>query len=29
VVKERYLKSVNIGLDVFEIERLALAEVKR
>ena len=28
-VKERYLKSVNIGLDVFEIERLALAEVKR
>jgi len=28
-VKERYMKLVNLGLDVLEIERIALAEVKR
>ena len=28
-VKERYMKLVNLGLDVFKIERIALAEVKR
>jgi len=28
-VKERYLKLVNLGLDVLEIERIALAEIKR
>jgi methyltransferase (TIGR00027 family) len=27
-MKERYMKKVNLGLDVFEIERIALAEVK-
>jgi len=26
-MKERYLKKVNLGLDIFEIERIALAEV--
>ncbi len=26
-MKERYMKKVNLGLDVFEIERIALAEV--
>ena len=28
-VQERYMKLVNLDLKVFEIERLALAEVKR
>ncbi len=28
-VRERYMKLVNLDLDVFEIERIALAEVKR
>ena len=28
-VKERYMKSVNLGLEVFKIERIALAEVIR
>ena len=28
-MKERYMKKVNLGLDVFEIERIALAEVKK
>jgi len=28
-MKERYMKKVNLGLDVFENERIALAEVKK
>ncbi|GAI35588.1 unnamed protein product, partial [marine sediment metagenome] len=28
-VRERYMKLVNLDLDVFEIERMALAEVKK
>jgi len=28
-MNERYMKKVNLGLDVFEIERIALAEVKK
>jgi methyltransferase (TIGR00027 family) len=28
-MKERYMKKVNLGLDVFEIERIALAEIKK
>ena len=28
-VKERYMKSIKLDLKVFEIERIALAEVKR
>jgi len=28
-MKERYMKKVNLGLDIFEIERIALAEVKK
>ncbi len=28
-MKKRYMKKVNLGLDVFEIERMALAEVKK
>jgi hypothetical protein len=28
-VLERYMKKVNLGLDVFEIERIALTEVKK
>ncbi|MBA7502922.1 hypothetical protein ES706_01527 [subsurface metagenome] len=28
-VQERYMKLVNLDLKVFEIERIALAEVKR
>ncbi len=27
-MKERYMKKVNLGLDVFEIERIALAKIK-
>ena len=28
-MKERYMKKVNLGLDVFEMERIVLAEVKK
>ena len=28
-VKERYMKLVNLDLEVFDIERIALAEVKK
>ena len=28
-MKERYMEKANLGLDIFEIERIALAEVKR
>ncbi|MHC1599426.1 MAG: hypothetical protein ACXQS5_01180, partial [Candidatus Methanospirareceae archaeon] len=28
-MKERYMKKANLGLDVFDIERIALTEVKR
>ncbi|MFC1810658.1 SAM-dependent methyltransferase [Patescibacteria group bacterium] len=28
-MKERYIKKTNLGLDVFEIERIALAEIKK